>query len=71
MSYLETLRYAHLMNPFEQGTVEKAIELAKNDLLKQQIYVRKKQRNGGYFRFFAFFFATLYPKVPSFLPSRK
>ena len=36
-----------------------------------QIYVRKKQRNGGYFRFFAFFFATLYPKVPSFLPSRK
>ena len=36
MSYLETLRYAHLMNPFEQGTVEKAIELAKNDLLNSK-----------------------------------
>ena len=36
MSYLETLRYAHLMNPFEQGTVEKAIELAKKDLLNSR-----------------------------------
>ena len=36
MSYLETLRYAHLMNPFEQCTVEKAIELAKNDLLNSK-----------------------------------
>ena len=36
MSYLETLRYAHLMNPFEQGTVEKAIEKKKKDLLNSR-----------------------------------
>lgn len=37
----------------------------------QYLYRIKKQGNGGYFRFFAFFFATLYPKVPSFFPSKK
>lgn len=33
MSYLETLRYANLSNPFEAGSVEKAVSVAKEALL--------------------------------------
>lgn len=32
MSYLETLRYANVSNPFEQGSVEKAIGVAREEL---------------------------------------
>lgn len=32
MSYLETLRYANVANPFEQGSVEKAIGVAREEL---------------------------------------
>lgn len=34
MSYLETLRYANLSNPFEAGSVEKAVLVAKEELEK-------------------------------------
>lgn len=33
MSYLETLRYAGVSNPFEAGSVEKAISVAKDELM--------------------------------------
>lgn len=33
MSYLETLRYADVSNPFEQGSVERAISVAREDLM--------------------------------------
>lgn len=36
MSYLETLAYANLMNPFEEGSVEKAISVAKEELLSSK-----------------------------------
>lgn len=36
MSYLETLNYANLVNPFEAGSVEKAIEVAKETLLNSE-----------------------------------
>lgn len=36
MSYLETLAYANLMNPFEEGSVEKAISVAKEELLNSK-----------------------------------
>lgn len=36
MSYLETLKYANLMIPFEEGTVEKSIALAKDTLLNSK-----------------------------------
>lgn len=36
MSYLETLKYAGLMNPFEDGSVEKAVELAEKTLLESK-----------------------------------
>ena len=34
-SYLETLRYANLANPFEAGSVERACGYAEEILLKQ------------------------------------
>ena len=34
MSYLETLKYANLMNPFEQGSVKNAISVAKDELFE-------------------------------------
>lgn len=33
MSYLETLRYANLSNPFEPGSVARAMEVAKQELM--------------------------------------
>ena len=33
MSYLETLRYANISNPFEPGSVERAIKVARDELL--------------------------------------
>ncbi len=33
MSYLETLRYANLSNPFEPGSVAHAMEVAKQELM--------------------------------------
>ena len=35
MSYLETLRYANLSNPFEEGAVARSIALARDILLKE------------------------------------
>ena len=32
MSYLETLRYANLSNPFEPGSVKNAMKVAKDEL---------------------------------------
>ena len=34
-SYLETLRYANLSNPFEEGSVERACGYAEKILLEQ------------------------------------
>ena len=34
-SYLETLRYANLANPFEAGSVQRACEYAEKILLSQ------------------------------------
>lgn len=36
MSYLNTLRHANLMNPFEEGSVERAVEVAKEALLSSK-----------------------------------
>ena len=36
MSYLETLRHANLSNPFEEGSVKKAISVAKETLLNSK-----------------------------------
>lgn len=36
MSYLETLKYANLKNPFEQGSVADAISVAKNELYESK-----------------------------------
>lgn len=36
MSYLETLKYANLKNPFEQGSVADAITVAKNELFESK-----------------------------------
>lgn len=36
MSYLDTLRHANLMNPFEEGSVERAVEVAKEALLSSK-----------------------------------
>lgn len=33
MSYLETLRYANVSNPFEEGSVERAISVALDELM--------------------------------------
>ena len=35
MSYLETLKYANVSNPFEPGSVKRSIEYAKDILLKE------------------------------------
>ncbi|MCI8380881.1 MAG: M3 family oligoendopeptidase [Lachnospiraceae bacterium] len=40
MSYLETLRYAGVSNPFEEGSVEKAISVAKDELMGSR-YMRE------------------------------
>ena len=36
MSYLETLRYANLGNPFEQGSVESAMRVARDELMRSK-----------------------------------
>lgn len=36
MSYLETLRYADVSNPFEEGSVERAISVAKEELMSSR-----------------------------------
>jgi hypothetical protein len=33
MSYLETLRYANISNPFEQGSVARAVGVARDELM--------------------------------------
>ena len=40
MSYLETLCYAGVSNPFEEGSVEKAISVAKDELMGSR-YMRE------------------------------
>lgn len=39
MSYLETLRYANVSNPFEQGSVERAISVARDELMNSKFMV--------------------------------
>lgn len=36
MSYLETLKYANLSNPFEEGSVERAIGVARDELMESK-----------------------------------
>lgn len=36
MSYLETLAYANLSNPFEEGSVERSITVAREELMKSK-----------------------------------
>ena len=36
MSYLETLRYANVANPFEQGSVARAIGVARDELMNSK-----------------------------------
>ena len=36
MSYLETLRYANLASPFEQGSVECAMRVARDELMESK-----------------------------------
>ncbi len=36
MSYLETLKYANLSNPFEDGSVERAIGVARDELMESR-----------------------------------
>jgi len=38
MSYLETLRYANLSNPFESGSVARAMEVAKQELMNSPFF---------------------------------
>lgn len=36
MSYLETLKYANVSNPFEQGSVARAISVAREELMNSK-----------------------------------
>lgn len=39
MSYLETLRYANVSNPFEQGSVARAVDVAQKELMGSRFMV--------------------------------